>query len=226
MGQASDADEKTKHRFPSASSQAHPTLDEMAERRDVTMTTTMRWTSADLELLPDDGKLYEIIDGELFMSKQPHLYHQMVSFEICVALREWNRQTKAGLAFFAPGIIFSEDDDVAPDAIWISNERFAAAAGDDGKLHSAPEIVIEVLSPGSTNERRDREAKLKLYSRRGVSEYWIVNWRTRQIEVYRREQLQLSLFATLNESDVLQSPLLPGFSCALTTLFDQIPLSE
>ena len=54
--------------------------------------------------------------------------------------------------------------------VWISRERFAAALEPDGKLHAAPDLVVEVLSPGSTNERRDRQAKLKLYSRRGVRE--------------------------------------------------------
>jgi hypothetical protein len=46
------------------------------------MSTTTRWTSADLESLPDDGNRYEIIDGELYMSKQPHFYHQDVCGEL------------------------------------------------------------------------------------------------------------------------------------------------
>ena len=86
-------------------------------------------------------------------------------------------------------------------------------------LGEYPELVIEVLSPGGTNERRDREAKLKLYSRRGVLEYWIVDWRTRQVEVYRREDLALHLVATLHSTDMLTAPLLPGFSCEVATLF-------
>jgi Uma2 family endonuclease len=85
-------------------------------------------------------------------------------------------------------------------------------------LHAAPELVVEILSPGATNERRDREAKLKLYSRRGVLEYWIVDWRAQQVEVYRREELALRLGATLYPADVLQSPLLPGFACQVATL--------
>jgi Uma2 family endonuclease len=80
-------------------------------------------------------------------------------------------------------------------------------------------LVIEVLSPGSTNERRDREVKLKLYSRRGVLEYWIVDWQARQVEVYRREELALRLASTLYATDPLTSPLLPGFACGIATLF-------
>lgn len=189
------------------------------------MPTSLRWTSADLESLPDDGKRYEIIDGELHMSKQPHWYHQVTCFNISFQLQLWNRQTGQGQVTFAPGVIFAEDDDVAPDVVWISKSRLATALEPDGKLHAAPELVIEVLSPGSTNERRDREAKLKLYSQRGVGEYWIVDWRARQIEVYRREQAQLRLVATLFNPDTLDSPLLPGFACPVASLFEQIPMN-
>lgn len=129
----------------------------------------MRWTSADLEVLPENGSRYEIIDGEFHASRQPHWNHQIVCSNAIALLKEWSRQAE-GRANFAPGIIFADDEDVAPDVVWISDERLAAALR-GGKLHAAPELVVEVLSPGSTNERRDREAKLKLYSNRGVEEY-------------------------------------------------------
>ncbi|MDJ0682760.1 MAG: Uma2 family endonuclease, partial [Xenococcaceae cyanobacterium MO_167.B52] len=69
------------------------------------------------------------------------------------------------------------------------------------------------------NERRDKEAKLKLYSSQGVQEYWIVSWQLKTVEVYRRENLQLKLFATLINQDELTSPLLPDFSCNITRFF-------
>lgn len=183
---------------------------------------TLRWTSQDLEMLPDDGKRYEIIDGDLYVSKQPHWHHQLVCSRIVELLQVWSRETKAGEANFAPGLIFAEDDDVVPDIIWISRERLATALWPDGKLHAAPELVVEVLSPGPANERRDREVKLKLYSRRGVQEYWIVSWQDRRLDVYRREEAVLKLNRTLYETDVLQSPLFPGFACEVAEFFDDI----
>jgi Uma2 family endonuclease len=81
--------------------------------------------------------------------------------------------------------------------------------------------MIEVLSPGTTNERRDREAKLKLYSQRGVQEYWVADWQRRQVEIYRREHAALRLVATLYEQDTLQSPLLPDFSIQVVRLFSE-----
>ena len=186
------------------------------------MATSLRWTSSDLEVLPDDGKRYEIIDGELYMSKQPHYHHQYACNEIARQLGNWSKETAKGRVISAPGLIFAEDDDVVPDVVWISDRRLAAALKEDGKFHSAPDLVIEVLSPGLTNERRDRDAKLKLYSRRGVDEYWIIDWLARAIEVYRRQNAALHLIATLNESDSLQTPLLPGFSCLIGSLFDTV----
>jgi Uma2 family endonuclease len=180
---------------------------------------SLRWTSKDMELLPDDGKRYEIIDGELYVSKQPHVDHQLVCTRVWELLQLWSRQTKSGVAIFAPGVIFNDDEDVAPDVVWVSRERYAIARQTDGKLHSAPELTVEVLSPGTTNSRRDREAKLKLYSRRGVLEYWIVNWQERYLEIYRREQAILKLHSTLYENDILQSPNLPGFSCQVSQIF-------
>lgn len=183
---------------------------------------SLSWTSKDLELLADESKRYEIVSGELFVSKQPHLNHQLVCGEIFEALQLWSRRTKAGLAIFAPGVIFADDDDVVPDVVWISREGLAGASRPDGKLHHAPELVVEVLSPGNTNERRDRELKLKLYSRRGAMEYWIVNWQKRYIEVYRREEATLKLYSTLYEKDALESPLLPGFTQKVSQVFADI----
>ena len=106
-----------------------------------------------------------------------------------------------------------------PYVVWASNERLAVLLDDAGHLTAAPELVVEVLSSGAENERRDREAKLKLYSSRGVREYWIVDWQQQQIEVYRREQAVLKLLVTLLLNDELTCPLLPSFTCQVARIF-------
>jgi Uma2 family endonuclease len=185
--------------------------------------TDARWTSADLAQFPDNGYRYEIIEGELFVAKQPNWHHQFTCTRISTFLEMWSIQSGMGQTTQAPGLLFADDDDVAPDIVWISHERRQTALGEDGKLHAAPELVVEVLSPGKANQERDRKHKLNLYSRRGVKEYWIVDWLTRQVELYRRKRRQLYLMETLFQGDQLQSPLLPGFCCAVRDLFDQIP---
>ena len=85
------------------------------------MSHSLRYTSTDLEGLPDvDGTRYEIIDGELFVSKAPQWEHQYVSGRIFMMLEAWNDQTGIGVASPAPGLIFSPDNDVIPDVVWIS----------------------------------------------------------------------------------------------------------
>ena len=117
-----------------------------------------------------------------------------------------------------PGIIFSESNNVIPDVVWSSHDRLNQLLDEAGHLVGAPELVIEVLSPGKKNEQRDRESKLKLYSVQGVLEYWIVDRFNRTVEVYRREQATLKLAATLYQ-DELTSPILPGFRCLVSQLF-------
>lgn len=190
------------------------------------MADVKRWTSADLHLFDEDGKRYEIVDGVLFVSRQPGLYHQLLCLRLGGALDRWDLQTDAGVVAIAPGVIFAEDDDVAPDVTWISQERLVGALDSAGHLRVAPDLVIEVLSPGPADEQRDRETKLALYSRRGVREYWIVDRRQRRIGIHRRIGDALVLVATLAETDELTSPLLSGFSCAVVELFRGVPRSD
>jgi Uma2 family endonuclease len=179
-----------------------------------------RWTVSDLARLPDNAWLsYEIIDGELFMSKSPHLSHQRACGKILRPLDDWSEPKGIGEAFLNPEIIFSEADMVIPDVIWISNDRLAEVLDDSGHLTGAPELVIEVLSPGRDNERRDKEAKLMLYDKQGVQEYWIAQWELQEVEVYRRVGQDLKLVDTLKDDDLLSSPLMDGFSCAVTSFF-------
>lgn len=182
-------------------------------------TTGIRWTVADLELLPEDGRRYEIIDGELFGTRTPHWKHQNVAVKIGMALESWSVKSGAGEAAVNPGLVFSETDSVIPDVVWASHERLDTMLDEAGHLVAAPELVVEVLSPGEKNERRDKEAKLKIYSTYGVLEYWIADRNQRKVEVYRRDRGVLKLALSLYASDELTSPVLAGFSVQVSQFF-------
>ncbi|MEL6604481.1 MAG: Uma2 family endonuclease [Cyanobacteria bacterium J06614_10] len=181
----------------------------------------IRWTVRDLTAMPDDGgwKRYELIDGELLVTRAPHIRHQGVASKLNTRLENWSEKTGSGKSFQAPGVVFTEIDAVIPDVVWASNERLETGIDEAGHFVVAPELMVEVLSAGSKQEQRDRELKLKLYSIHGVQEYWIVNWRLKNIEVYRRQAAQLKKVATLLQEDVLTSPILPGFECAIASIF-------
>ncbi|MBD2430394.1 MULTISPECIES: Uma2 family endonuclease [Fischerella] len=182
----------------------------------------VRWTIYDLEVLPEnEWTRYEIIDGELFMTRSPHRRHQQVCGKIFRQLDVWSDASGLGETIFAPGLIFSEADSVIPDVVWVSRERLAQIEDEAGHLTGAPELVVEVLSAGKQHELRDKKAKLKLYSVQGVQEYWIVDRFTKQVEVYRREKARLVLVATLLGDDEISSPLLPGFCCSISCFFPE-----
>ena len=180
-----------------------------------------RWTVRDLDVMPDDWgwKRYEIIDGELFVTRAPHIRHQDTGSNLYFELTLWSRRTQMGRASEAPGLVFTESDAVIPDVVWASNEKRENSIDEAGHFTTAPELAVEILLAGSKNEQRDREAKLKLYSLYGVQEYWIVDWRLKTVEVYRRQDAQLRRAATLTIADRLTSPMLPGFDCAIADIF-------
>ena len=182
------------------------------------------YTIHDLDTFPEDGLVRELIEGELFVSTQPHWHHQYAASQLLQALGTWNSQTGLGYATGAPGVIFSIHDAVAPDVVWVSAERFPHLLSENGKLNGAPDLVVEVISPGWQNETRDRDTKSKLYSRRGVREYWIVDWQKKRIEIFRRQRTRLIQIATLHNEDELTSPLLLGFVCPVAFLFMPTPI--
>jgi Uma2 family endonuclease len=179
----------------------------------------MLWTSADLELMPDNDSCYEIINGELYVIRAHHNKHQKTCGRFFTVLDIWSRATNLGEAEIGAGLIFGNNDDVIPDVIWMSKEKYADLIDDTGHFRGVPELVIEVLLAGTDNEKRDRQVKLKLYSNHGVLEYWIADWRVKQMQVYRRENGVLKLAMTLFETDTLTSPLLPEFSCLISQIF-------
>jgi Uma2 family endonuclease len=185
------------------------------------VTNSLLWTTADLLVMPDDGgwNRHEIIAGELFVTRAPHIRHQSAAGKIHVYLENWSDEHLSGRSFETPGVIFTPTDAVIPDVVWVSNERLANGIDQSGHFTIAPELVVEVLSTGESNEQRDKSVKLKLYSQYGVQEYWIINWQFKTLEIYRRTDAQLQIVATLLVGDTLTSPLLPGFSVLIDRLF-------
>lgn len=175
-------------------------------------------TNKDLEGLPRDGNRYELIEGELYVSTAPELIHQRTIGKIFRAFTIYLDDHPLGEILYGPGVILSDYDGVIPDLVYLSNERRDEIATGT-RIYGAPNLVIEVLSPGMQNMERDRKVKLKLYDKYGVDEYWIVDTRARAIEVYRREGGKLVFFTTYLNDEVVTTPLLPDFSCDVSRLF-------
>jgi Uma2 family endonuclease len=179
------------------------------------MPVDTRLTYDDLCLLPNDGKRYEIIEGELLVTPAPRILHQKIVTRLASALLACAERGGLGQVFVAPvDIVFSDFDVVEPDIVYISKARVSILT--EKNVQGAPDLAVEVLS--ETTERIDRTTKLKLYGRFGVEEYWIIDPHAPTAEIYRRGQGGLDLVAKLTAVDALTSPLFPGFSLPLKRL--------
>jgi Uma2 family endonuclease len=176
-------------------------------------------TVDDLDAMPEDGNRYEVIEGELFVSRAPGLPHQIVSGNVYHQLRSYLESNPIGRVVATPGLILSQYSGVIPDLVFYTHARGAEIIANE-RLVAAPDIVIEILSPGRENASRDRIAKRQLYAKHGVNEYWIVDSENRSVELYRRAAQSLELSAILRNDDSITSPLLSGFHCPVAKLFE------
>lgn len=126
--------------------------------------------------LPDEPHC-ELLYGRFYLSPSPSPLHQYVVFALARVLEEIAARS-GGIAFLAPLDVFLADHSVPqPDVIYISRSRRSIL---DERIEGAPDLLVEVLSPGTA--RRDRLQKLNLYLESGVREYWLVDPVARQIE--------------------------------------------
>ncbi len=177
-------------------------------------------TVADLDAFPDDdGNRYELIGGELFVSRAPGIPHQRVLLNLEIGLSEYLRTNPNGILVPGAGAIFSDYDAVIPDLAFVCNERWNQVVTGE-KFTGALDLVIEILSPGTQNRQRDLSTKRELYGKYGVKEYWIVDSENQEVLIFRLQQNILEKIATLKADDEITSPLLSGFQLKVSTIFN------
>ena len=175
-------------------------------------------TVADLDAFPDDdGNRYELIGGELFVSRAPGIPHQRVLLNLEIALSEYLKDNPIGIP--GAGAIFSDYDAVIPDLAFVRHERWDQVVTGE-KFTGAVDLVVEILSLGTVNRRRDLIAKNQLYGKYGVAEYWIVDSENCNVLIYRLKGEALEEISKLSPEDVITSPILPGFRLMVSTIFN------
>jgi Uma2 family endonuclease len=176
-----------------------------------------RFTYQDLCDLPYDGKRYEIIQGDLIVTAAPRILHQRAVTRLSRYLSAFVEDNKLGHVFVSPvDVVFSEFDVVEPDIIYISKQR--AAILTEKNVQGAPDLVVEVLSEWTA--KIDRTAKLKLYAKYGVAEYWVIDTQPVSADIYRGGNNGLELAEHLGPEGILTTPMLPGFSLPLKKLIE------
>lgn len=192
----------------------------------MTVQPLTKLTYEDYENLPDeDGKYYEIIEGELFVNAAPVPRHQRILKNLLFELELYFRAHGGGEVLPSPiGVIVNQINVVQPDLI-VMVDNGAWTVGPK-MIHGAPNLVIEVVSKG--NRRHDEVRKKAVYENNGVDEYWIVDPESESVKIYRRET---GAFARPTEistetGGTITSPLLPGFALDVATVFRVIVKSQ
>src|SRR5260370_13375128 len=175
-------------------------------------------TVSDLDLMPEDTNRYEVIDGELFVSKAPSIDHQLVSSNLHFNFQLYLRESPIGKVIATPGVIFSDIDGVIPDLVFVSSERLDKIRTGP-RFTGAPDLIVEILAPGPDNQRRDRIAKMQLYGKFGVLQYWLVDPQNRVVEIYTLKGQSFGKAVIFSDQDELTSDILPGFRCAVSSIF-------
>jgi Uma2 family endonuclease len=170
-----------------------------------------RVSYADLLQQPEDGRRYEIYDGEVFVVPSPLPLHQIVAVNVDERLRAYAR-THGGLVISSPiDIIFSEYDVLQPDVVFFSAARQHLVKLRE-PIRQAPDLVVEVLSPSTA--ATDRGRKLQTFARYEVAEYWIVDPDAQSIEVLGLQDGSYVLAARAVHRDTAASATLPGLEIA------------
>ncbi len=115
--------------------------------------------------------------------------------------------------------MFSEFNGIIPDLIFIRQERLAVIATGE-RITGAPDLVIEIVSPGVENSRRDRLVKRQLYGKHGVNEYWIVDPEQASIELHVLQEQILRMTALLSAPDNITSTVLPDYRGPVANIFN------
>ena len=177
----------------------------------------LKFTVKDYMSMPGD-KRYQLLDGEMILAPSPTTRHQTIVLRLTLVLQEFVAASSLGRLWLAPLDVVLSDHDVAqPDILFVSNERSRIIT--DANIQGAPDLVVEILSPGTVEF--DRGYKLALYGRHGVREYWLVDPDAETVEVLTLGDQGLTPAATYRRGEVLASPLLEGMSLELDQVFSE-----
>lgn len=178
------------------------------------MKTKSLLTADDFFKLPDDGKLYELLAGELYVNPAPSWQHQHVAKRLFEIFLRFFEERGLGEVYFAPlGVVLGVHDVAEPDLLVVGDRSQLSQRGVEG----APLLAVEVLSPSSV--RHDRVTKAARYLQLGVAHYWIVDPVAKHLICYRAENRQWTVVAEGREHVRVCDPTWPELIVELERLW-------
>jgi Uma2 family endonuclease len=176
------------------------------------------WTEAEIQALPDNGCLHEVVAGQLVMSPKNNFQHEQICERLNFALESFNRAHRLGAVFGSSmGFWMKNRNCRAPDVSFVSKERLIRLGfKPDAKsfFPGAPDLAAEVLSPGNTHAEIDE--RLRDFFDSGSQVAWIVHPDKQLAEVCHSlaDRRILGVGGSLDGEH-----LLPGFSYPVSDLF-------
>jgi Uma2 family endonuclease len=175
-------------------------------------------TYEDYCALPEDGRRYQLIGGDLDVTPAPSSTHQRVSRNLEFDLVLHVRRNKLGAIFDSPiDVILAPDMIVQPDIAFVARDRLSIIT--ERGIEGAPDLVIELLSPRT--RRLDRTTKMRIYAQFGVRECWLVDPDVSTVEVFQLTNGAYLLVQAASGKETVHSPLFPGLELALEPIFAQ-----
>jgi Uma2 family endonuclease len=180
-------------------------------------TTTQTMTADELFMMPEEDNCYDLIKGELRKMSPPGAEHGALTARLTGALMQYVEANDLGEVFGAEtGFKLASNPDtvLGPDLAFVSNERIPPSGIPVAYWPGAPDLAVEVVSPG--NSRREIEEKITEYLAAGVRLVWIISPKRRTVTIHRAHTEPV----TLNESDTLDGQdVIPGFQYNIAKIF-------
>lgn len=181
-------------------------------------------TFREIELADDDLFIYELFDGEIMKRSAPSLIHQRISRKLLGKMDAYIEEKKLGEVFSAPvDLNLDEHNAFQPDLAFVSKER-SFLIEDDDYIKGAPDLVVEIISPGTV--KKDRVIKKNLCERFAIREYWLVDPLNKGIEIYIMQEDKYVLHDLQEISGKISSTVLTGFELELGHIFGEEELKE
>jgi Uma2 family endonuclease len=143
--------------------------------------------------LPDDGKRYEVLDGELFVSPAPSFRHQAVLARLYDILQPYVKAHELGWLLWAPADIeFSPQTVVQPDLFVVPDD----GQGEPETWEDVKSLLLVVEATSPSTARADRTKKVTIYRREQIPEYWILDVHGEVVERWRPVDERPDVLAT------------------------------
>jgi Uma2 family endonuclease len=173
-------------------------------------------TYEDYCALPEDGRRYQLIGGELDVTPAPSYSHQRILRNLGSLLHAHVRGQHLGVILYAPiDVILATDTVVQPDIVFVAREHLSRV--NERGIEGPPDLVVEILSPRT--RRTDRVLKMRAYAHFGVRQCWLVDPDTQSIEVFSLSSSGYVLARVATCGETVRSDLFPELSLALDEIF-------